>query len=310
MLNRFLDAVAGRVAKEVLVVGTQAMVFWAGGFAAMTWGSGHSPVDRLRALSPSTQALVVVAALLTIVLSGVAVRRLTPTVLAFLEGYGWPGPLRRYATTRQQARRHRLRERWERLRDAQSEATEPIAPDAYDAFVQTDAALRRIPGAPERQLPTWVGNTLRAAELRPYQKYGLDAVKCWPHLWLILPTEVRAQISQARAALDSAVSALIWSVAFLFWTPWNGWATLAAAVAAVAVYRGALRGPCAVLADLVEASYDLHRTSLYATLRWPLPTDPAHEREAGKHLTAYLWRGSDAPTPVFAPLPDTPECRR
>ncbi|MER8161128.1 hypothetical protein [Streptomyces sp. NPDC094472] len=310
MLNRFLDAVAGRLAKEWLVVGTQSLVFWAGGFAAVAWGTGRSPVDRLRSLTPGTQALVVAAALLAFALSGVAVRRLTPAVLTFLEGYGWPGQLRRYATTRQEARRHRLRERWERLRAALGDAAAPVAPDTYDAFVRTDAALRRIPGAPERQLPTWVGNTLRSAELRPYQKYGLDAVKCWPHLWLVLPAEVRDQIARARAALDSAVSALIWSAGFVVWTPWAGWAAPVAAIAAAAVYRGALRGPCAALADLLEASYDLHRTALYTALRWPLPTDPAHERESGKLLTAYLWRGSDAPVPVFTPPPDTPERHR
>ncbi|WP_217208922.1 hypothetical protein [Streptomyces sp. AC550_RSS872] len=310
MLNRFLDAVAGRLAKEWLVVSTQALVFWAGGFAVLAWDTGRSPIDRLRALTLGTQTLVVAAALLAVVLSGVAVRRLTPAALTFLEGYGWPGQLRRYGTTRQEARRHRLRERWERLRAALEDAAEPVAPDTYDAFVRTDAALRRIPGAPERQLPTWVGNTLRTAELRPYQKYGLDAVKCWPHLWLVLPAEVRDQIARARAELDSAVSALIWSAGFIVWTPWAGWAAPVAAVAAAAVYRGALRAPCAALADLLEASYDLHRTALYTALRWPLPTNPAHERESGKLLTAYLWRGSDAPIPVFTPPPDAPECHR
>ncbi|WKU42935.1 hypothetical protein Q3V23_01985 [Streptomyces sp. VNUA116] len=307
MLNRFLDAVADRLAKEWLVIGAQSLVFWAGGFAAVAWGTGRSPVDRLHALAPGAQALFASAALLAFVLSGAAVRRLTPVVLTFLEGYGWPGRLRRYGTARQEARRHRLRERWERLHAALGGAAQPVAPDTYDAFVRTDAALRRIPGAPERQLPTWVGNTLRAAELRPYQKYGLDAVKCWPHLWLVLPAEARDQIARARAALDSAVSALIWSAGFVVWTPWAGWAAPVAAVAATAVYHGALRRPCAVLADLLEASYDLHRTALYTALRWPLPTDPAHERESGRLLTAYLWRGSDAPVPVFTSSPDAPE---
>jgi hypothetical protein len=58
-----------------------------------------------------------------------------------------------------------------------------------------------------------------------------------------------------------------------------------------------------VFGDLVEAAYDLHRTALYAQLRWPLPTNPKEERDQGELLTSYLWRGSHAIDPKFTGSP-------
>jgi len=43
------------------------------------------------------------------------------------------------------------------------------------------------PAESDRHMPTKLGNILRAAELRSKDKYGLDAVICWPRLWLLLP---------------------------------------------------------------------------------------------------------------------------
>jgi hypothetical protein len=53
--------------------------------------------------------------------------------------------------------------------------------------------------------------------------------------------------------------------------------------------------------DLIEAAYDLHHTSLYQQLRWPLPANPGEEHACRRQLTAYLRRGSDATTPTFTP---------
>jgi hypothetical protein len=306
MLTRFLDTVAGRLATEWIAISTQGLVFWAGGLVAVSASTGQSPLTWSQEQQPNTRIFVAVAAALAVVLSGAAVRRLTPTVLGLLEGYGWPSWPRRAMTARQQRRRQRLRARWEALRaELDDDGGHDAAPNKYDDLVRTDTALRRIPAAPRRQLPTWVGNTLRAAESRPYEKYGLDAVKCWPHLWLLLPAETRGQLAATRAALDSAVSALIWAAAFVIWTPWSWWAAPVAVVAVAVLHRGPLRTSCAAFADVLEAAFDLHRFALYTALRWPVPGNPAQEREQGKQLTTYLWRGSDATAPAFT-VPPTP----
>ncbi len=51
--------------------------------------------------------------------------------------------------------------------------------------------------------------------------------------------------------------------------------------------------------QLVESAFDVYRPLLYQSLRWPLPLNPSEEHEQGKKVTAYLWRGSDQPSPEF-----------
>lgn len=152
-------------------------------------------------------------------------------------------------------------------------------------------------------MPTALGNTLRAAESHPVDKYGLDGVSVWPHLWLVLPDATRQELMTARAALDSAARACVWGLLFVAFTPWTPLAApTGLVVAACAAYWWA---PAAaqVFADLVEAAFDLHRTALYQQLRWPLPANPQDERAEGQHLTMYLWRGLDSSSPTFTNPP-------
>jgi len=51
--------------------------------------------------------------------------------------------------------------------------------------------------------------------------------------------------------------------------------------------------------ELLGATYDLHRITLYQALSWPLPLNPADKFEKGKILTKYLLRGSRADKPMF-----------
>jgi hypothetical protein len=142
---------------------------------------------------------------------------------------------------------------------------------------------------------------LRAAERRPADKYGLDAVIVWPHLWLLLPDTTQTELHAARASLDAAAADAIWGVLFCVFAP-LAWVAipvgLTVAVAAIALIVPAR---AQVFGDLVEAAYDLHRTLVYRQLRWPLPANPSEERDMGTALTNYLRRGSDASTLVFTP---------
>jgi hypothetical protein len=169
--------------------------------------------------------------------------------------------------------------------------------------VALDRRLRRIPternsSTPQRRMPTRLGNTLRAAETWPIDKYGLDPVKCWPRLWLLLPEPVRRELVDARTSLDAAGAVVLWGVMFVAWTPWAWWAAPIGLATALVAYRRAVQ-TAEGYGDLVESAFDLHRSALYASLRWPLPPNPAEEREAGHALTGYLWRGSDKPSPEF-----------
>ncbi|MEN3615631.1 hypothetical protein AAH979_39815 [Plantactinospora sp. ZYX-F-223] len=239
-----------------------------------------------------------VAALVAVAASAVVVQRLTTPAIRFLEGY-WPPPLRglrRILTDRARHREEGMEERWLQLKARIDGGTATV--DDRAEHSRLESRLRRMP-ASGYHLPTRVGNTLRAGETRPMSKYGLNTSALWPHLWLLLPDVVRAEIGQARAALNAAAAAGIWALAFTCFTPWAWWAAPAGIGVMLSAYLLWLPARAEVYADLVEAAFDLYRTSLYQQLRWPLPVDPQQERRTGDTLSRYLLRGPDDDNPAF-----------
>ena len=304
MLTRFLDSVSTKLADRLTAETTSALLFWAGGLLAYLLGHGgvkalDRPVSWVTAQSGVVQAALLAAALAGIAGSGAVVQRLTLPVLRVMEGYWpqWLGFLRRLLVQRRAAQLDKLADRWGKLA-ARVDAEEATAEERA-SYNRLDQRLRHMPSVCDRVMPTRVGNVLRAAESRPYDKYGLDAVKCWPQLWLVLPDEARQELSAARASLDSAGAACLWGLLFLIWGVWTLWAIPAGLAVTCAAYCFWVPDRAEVFADLVEAAFDLYRPGLYRALRWPLPTDPDDERKSGLLLTEYLWRGLDGTLPKF-----------
>jgi hypothetical protein len=283
-------------------------------------------VTSLRGLSGLAQGLLLVAALLVVAASAVAADRLTLPVLRLLEGY-WSRPRwlrrslvayrrwrhRRWATrTDELNRRQRMGELTidEYLELAGLEAAPTKDPKrlqelrqrraaGFDNQVMSDLArgrryLRNSPREDSMGMPTRLGDVLRAAERRPADKYGLDAIVCWYALWLVLPTEAKTELVQARSTLDKAALAWLWGVLFLVWTPWTWWALpIGLGVAAAAYYVGIL-GAASLFGELTVTAFDLYRFRLYDNLHLPRPSSPQVERrEAGPRVTNLLWGGLD-----------------
>ena len=304
MSATFWDGISERLAERWASVSIPALTFWLGGLFA--WMLAHHGADALEPTaawigkqSAVVQAAVLLAVLLAVAATGLVVGRLTAPALAMLEGYWWPGPL--------QALRRWLTERvTERAVDADDSFQTLAGPvlggtataEQREDYARVDHILRRLPTG-SRLLPTRTGNTLRAAETRPIDKYGLDAVALWPHLWLLLPEVTRSELAAARRSLDTAVGACVWGVLFIAFTPLTWWALpLGLAIAAAAAWVW-VPARAEVFADLVEAAFDLHRGALYRQLRWPLPVNPAEEPASGRRLTQYLIRGLSGTTPTF-----------
>jgi hypothetical protein len=89
----------------------------------------------------------------------------------------------------------------------------------------------------------------------------------------------------------------VWGLLFVAFTPLAWWAAVAGVVVAVLAYRFWLRWRAVVFADLLDSAFDLYRGLVYDQLRWPLPADPGEERQAGRLLNEYLWRGLPGRTP-------------
>jgi hypothetical protein len=299
----FWDAVGGKLAERWAALAVPALVFWLGGVLAFMLGRGGFHAlqpfsDWLSKRSSPLQAAVLLAGLFLVAGSGVVVGRLTAPVLALMEGY-WPRPLcplRKWLADRINDRADLATARFQVLTPLVKgdEAT----PEQREEYMRIDRQLRRLPSRPRVQ-PTPVGNTLRAAETRPIDKYGLDAVAVWPHLWLLLPQTTRDEIAAARRSLDTAVEACIWGLLFLVFTPWTLWALPAGLAVTAASALAWVPARAEVFADLVEATFDLHHDLLYRQLRWPLPANPADDQVSGRRLTTYLVRGLSGDSPTF-----------
>ncbi|GAA4472685.1 hypothetical protein [Phytohabitans houttuyneae] len=309
MLTAFWEAAGGKLADRWATVAVPALVFWLGGLLA--WAHHRGGLDGLpgeawfTGQTSPVQVAAILIALLGVAASGALVERTATPVLRLLEGYwpAWSRPLRRRLCDTLARRAAAETDAWQRAH-ARLHSTDPTADD-FATYARLERRRRRRPAAPAYFMPTPIGNILRAAERRPADKYGLDTIAVWPHLWLLLPDSTRTELRAARSALDSAVGAATWGVLFCAFAPLAWWAVPVGLVVATVAVTVATPARAQAFGELVEAAYDLHRAALYQQLRWPLPANPEAERGAGAELSTYLWRGSDSTTPTFTPL--TPE---
>jgi hypothetical protein len=302
MLPKFLESLGDTLAKEwVAKVFTPAFVFWFGGALAWGWRFGWNSFDAI--LTQKTNALPIVqvlVGLLLVAVSAIVVQRLELNVLRFLEGYwvSWLRPLRKWLIHRQAVHGDKAEQRFQTLA---GKGLASLTADELDEYARLDWQLKQTPVKPDRLMPTQLGNILRAAELRSLEKYGLESIICFPRLWLLLPNEVKTELTEARGRLNAMVRIWVWSVLFLGWGIWAWWAIPIGIIAAFVSHRWILDA-AVIYGDLVESAFDLYRTSLYKSLRWKLPTNPTEERQTGAALTDYLWRGFTEPEPMFEEL--------
>jgi hypothetical protein len=78
----------------------------------------------------------------------------------------------------------------------------------------------------------------------------------------------------------------------------TAWVILISVVVMFLAYHWMLQA-ARIYGQLLESRFDLYRSKLYQELRWLLPKNSAEERQQGKQLTAYLWRGSESDNPEF-----------
>ena len=297
---KFLEGFSGNLADEwIKTLFTPAFVFWlGGGLAALQrhgWAAAVAEFQKLQEPLPLVLGILV---LLTVAASGFVVQQFDFTVLRLLEGY-WPGWLNPLANWLVQGQRRRFKRLDQQLQALNRQGLATLTPQEREAYIQADLDLGEFPEL-GRLLPTRLGNMLRAAEDHCAAKYGLDAIICWPRLWLLLPEATKTELSQARQHLNGTVRIWVWGMLFLIWTPLFGvWWPLPLGLGTAWLAHRWLLQAARVYGDLIEAAFDLYRLQLYQAVRWPLPSTPAEERVLGQALTDYLWHGSDQGSPTF-----------
>jgi hypothetical protein len=329
MTEKILTSFGGKLAEQwVATLLTPAFVFWFGGFAVVVqrWG-WQSLVTQFTGYPQPLQITVLVGLLCIIAASAFVVQRLDYAILRFLEGY-WVSGLdffreyrinsyRRYKKEidkEQQWRRAIEDEKNTRLQvlnvAIEDRGADNLAPGEQeecrqlrkqllttiqqDTLIRLGQKLREIPSDDVDVMPTRLGNLLRVAERRPLRKYGLDAVICWPRLWMLLPDGVKKDLQEARADLNNSARLWLWSLLFcgwmiLGWSVWASWTIVLGTVSFCYAYGWAINA-ARTYGELIEASFDLYRHLLYQSIRWNLPPDPDVEIRVGKDLTSYLRR--------------------
>jgi hypothetical protein len=290
MLSAFWTGASGKLAERwVAAILSPAFIFWTGGI--LVAGQLDNLAWKFGSITGTEQVAVLVGAFVLVAVSGAVVAAVSPSIIRALEGY-WPRPLNLLAgalTRRRSDHDQRTAERWRMLARAQADGT--MTTQQHREYARLDMLIGRTPPQPDTRMPTRLGNILRAAEQRPRDRYGLEAVACWPRLWLVLPDTARTEVSTARHELDVRAELWLWAILFSTWAVYTWWAPLIAVTVAAAVYRS-LCERAVIYGDLFVATYDLYRVELYRALAWPLPDAPQHEAAAGAALSRYLVRGA------------------
>lgn len=83
--------------------------------------------------------------------------------------------------------------------------------------VELDLEVRKFPlnrsGYPESRFPTRLGNLIGAAETYPDREYGVDGVFGWYRLWVVIDKDLRAELDDQQAIVDSAMYAMFVAIA-------------------------------------------------------------------------------------------------
>jgi len=225
------------------------------------------------------------------------------SLIRLFEGY-WPR--RRFFLWLRNRRVASYQRLWKRLHSqAQSASTPQEANEIWAELL----AFYPPPTYLDKMMPTRLGNILRAAEIYPYERYGIDAVVIWPRLRPLLKPEVMALLEDRKTTLTFMLSMSLLSALFsLIWCPvlalrtnrWDlfllcalGWPL------AWMCYQNALQSALAY-GEQLRATFDLYRHDLLKALNGPVPSTLEEERKEWLRLTRFFQR--NLPLPPAPPV--------
>jgi hypothetical protein len=268
-----------------------AALFWMAGLTLVLWRKGIGvTVKWWIALPAAEQAGLVAMGVAIVLVSAIVADVFDLFVIRMLEGHWpmWLGRVRRWAVDRQIRKWKCMTTRFQELNQRIEQGLTAVEQMEYSSLLVN---MHNLPAREKLIMPTSLGNVLRSAESRPKDKYGLDAIVCWPRLWMLLPETARQDLGDTRSLMDAAAIWFLWAVLFTVWTVVHPVAIVLAIAGAITSYLHLVRS-ASLYGTLLDAAFDVYRRLLYDAVCWPLPANAQEEPEIGARLTGYLWRGS------------------
>lgn len=234
-------------------------------------------------------------------------------ITRLFEGYWAELPLLRplgdWRRRRYRSEVERLDKRLEKLSEripALEERSRDSAPLRAELNVIVERRLLRFPPPDyeEHLMPTRLGNLYKAAEIYPYDRYGLDSVIGWPRLREVLPDKFVERLQEVKTAVDflllfSLLSTLfsLLSVPYLLARGAQGSLVLACAAGLPLgwlSYRAAL-SPAQAYTELIKVAFDMHRRALLKALGLRPPDTLDKEKMLWRGISEFIYRGIPPP---------------
>lgn len=131
--------------------------------------------------------------------------------LKILEGYHWPVSKISFLRRREQARFQSKKNRADEL-TAQWAIQDDFPDDSKRELAKLLRELARdFPPDPGDQLPTRLGNAIRAFEVYSSTVYGADSIPLWLHLSTAISSDFQSTLNDARAQVNCAVNICIFA---------------------------------------------------------------------------------------------------
>jgi len=262
-------------------------------------------------------------------LLGLLLQGLSYPLLRGYEGYGFIRSLEWLNSPRRRPYWRRLAHPIESLRDrllakqvaGWKELRQARRGVPNSAMSQADAAWRLRRQFPEKRahlLATTLGNSIRAFETAPNDRWGLDGIAIAPHIGAFMTDKEHEIQADAKAEVMFFLngSALSFVLGFLWLTGWLAewlgawyWPVMAffAFGSGYVAYRGAV-GAARRWGSVVASQIDLHRLELYASLGIRDPQSFTDERTVvGPAVSRCVLHGNHLPDNLRREPRDTEE---
>lgn len=312
MFSTVLQELKGYFGRDFLLSAFFPVLFFVGLslilYLEITQGLGAA-LAGWETLPAISRSLVIVGGAIAVVVPAYLLYNFQYSLICWFEGY-WPR--NRLFLWLRNRRTRGYRRRWERL-DALARSAGTVQ-ESNEIWAEL-LAFYPPPTHLDKMMPTRLGNILRAAEIYPYERYGIDAAVIWPRLRPLLKPEVMALLEDRKTTLMfmlsmtllSALFSLLWCPALAFYGRWNlfllcalGWPL------AWLCYQNGLQSALAY-GEQLKVTFDLYRHDLLRALNRPMPADAEAERREWLRLTRFFYR--NLPLSSSPSTPDQPKGR-